>query len=102
MQLQELRMTRVTDGEVSIRDSSLRGLKLKLSRRRRRSPWEEDGGVMVLLCDSCEEYSVPAALAMDIGANELPITLKLTHIKYIVQFIEQLGDVMEDVMEEIF
>ncbi|ROL43677.1 hypothetical protein DPX16_2492 [Anabarilius grahami] len=65
MQLQELRVTRVTDGEVPIRDSSLRGLKLKqVRRRRRRSPWEEDGGVMVLLCDSCEENSVPAALDM--------------------------------------
>ncbi|ROL55390.1 hypothetical protein DPX16_1019 [Anabarilius grahami] len=61
----------------------------------------EDGGAMVLLSDTYEEYSVPAALAMDIGANELPITLKLGHIKYNVKFIEQLGDVMEDVMEEI-
>ncbi|ROL44205.1 hypothetical protein DPX16_0060 [Anabarilius grahami] len=107
MQLQELRVTRVTDGEVPIRDLSLRGLKLKQlrrrrRRRRRRSPSEEDGGVMVLLSDSCEENSVPAALDMDISADQLPITLTLTQIKYNVQFIEQLGEVMEEVMEEIF
>ncbi|ROL44206.1 hypothetical protein DPX16_0061 [Anabarilius grahami] len=101
MQLQELRKTRVTDGEVPIRDLSLRGLKLKQLRRRRRSPLEEDGGVMVLLSDTYEENSVPAALDMDISADQLPITLTLRHIKYIVQFIEQLGDV-EDVIEEVF
>ncbi|XP_048066404.1 uncharacterized protein LOC125280121 [Megalobrama amblycephala] len=149
--LQVIRMTRVTDGEVPIRDLSLRcGQKcfevslwrdealhemslgdqveishlkatLKPAAKFNSSSYTtvekaelqtveevvtivgvsaEDGGAMVLLSDTYDEYSVPEEISMDIGADELPIMLKLSHNKYIVQHIELLGDAMEGEMFE--
>ncbi len=54
------------------------------------SQHSEDGGAMVLLSDTYDEYTFPAAAAMDINAEDLPITLKLTHTNYTVHCIELL------------
>ncbi len=53
----------------------------------------EEGGAMVLLADTFDEYTVTAAVAMDTGPEDLPIILKLTHTNYVVSCIELL---MED------
>ncbi len=43
---------------------------------------EEDGDVVVLLSDACEEYNVPAAQAMDISVILQELTRTLTHSNY--------------------
>jgi len=62
---------------------------------------EGNGGATVLLSDSYEEYSVPAALHLHIAAEDLPINLKLTHSNKVVQSIEPLGELMEEVFESL-
>ncbi len=58
----------------------------------------EEGGAMVLLADTFDEYTVTAAVAMDTGPEDLPISLKLTHTNYVVSCIELL---MEENLELI-
>ncbi|RXN15291.1 putative C-mannosyltransferase DPY19L3 isoform X1 [Labeo rohita] len=150
--LQVPRMTRVGDGEVPIRDLSLRcgqvvvevslwrdealvelslGDHIEISCLRARlkpSPklnsssysavektvaepveveltfigvLEGDGGATVLLSDAYEEYTVLAAPALDIAADDLPIKLTLTHRNKTVQSIEPLGEMFEGMFEEV-
>ncbi|KAK7137432.1 hypothetical protein R3I93_017501 [Phoxinus phoxinus] len=152
MQLQVPRMTRVADGEVPIRDLSLRcgqvvlevslwrdealvelslGDQVEISCLRaslRPSPklnsssystvektvaepvevevtiigvMEGDAGATVLLSDAYEEFTVPAALHLDIAADDLPIKLTLIHQNNTVNSIEQLGEMLEAMFESI-
>ncbi|RXN03970.1 putative C-mannosyltransferase DPY19L3 isoform X1 [Labeo rohita] len=62
---------------------------------------EGDGGATVLLSDAYEEYTVLAAPALDIAADDLPIKLTLTHRNKTVQSIEPLGEMFEGMFEEV-
>ncbi|XP_073729893.1 uncharacterized protein [Misgurnus anguillicaudatus] len=58
-----------------------------------------DGGATVLLTDADEEYSVPAALHLDLTVDDLPIKLKITHNNRVVDSIESLEELMQELFE---